>query len=48
MLKAPDITREGCFQVVGKVKASVGADKVQKCEEWTEQFGSDGVKYMEA
>ncbi|CAK7199993.1 hypothetical protein SEUCBS139899_002681 [Sporothrix eucalyptigena] len=41
--RAPPLTLEDFFTAVSKVKPSVGENEIQRCEEWTAQFGLEGA-----
>jgi len=42
-LREPDLTAADFFAVVTKVKPSVSAREIVRCQEWTQQFGSEGA-----
>lgn len=42
MIREPDVLRDDVFAVVKKAKASVVRANVERHEEWTTQFGSEG------
>ncbi|CAK7209860.1 hypothetical protein SCUCBS95973_000584 [Sporothrix curviconia] len=41
--RAPPLTIEDFFTAVAKVKPSVGGNEIQRCAEWTAQFGLEGA-----
>jgi vacuolar protein-sorting-associated protein 4 len=42
-LLEPKVQAEDFFTVLQGVKASVGQKDIQKCHEWTEQYGVEGA-----
>lgn len=42
-LKEPPLSMQDLYEAVSKVKPSVGQEEVQKCNEWTQQYGLEGA-----
>jgi vacuolar protein-sorting-associated protein 4 len=41
-VKLPTLSVEEVFDVVHRTKSSVGPEEVERCHEWTRQYGVDG------